>query len=303
LLALGLLAAALVPLDAAEADNPSSVPSVVVPLDPQRILDTRQAIGIATTTPVAAEQTITLQVTGVGGVPAGASGVLLNVTVNGAAGSGYVTAYPSGGARPTASVINYSAGEDVANMITATLGAGGAIDLYNAQASAHLIADVAGYLVAGSGGGTVGPQGPQGLQGPQGPAGPSERPGIGFGEVLPVPLIGNNDLALGVLDTVTLTLRCSATGGGTGSLRLSMAGAPGTVSVNGVRTDTGSPADTSELFGFGVGGAATLGLSSTSWTHYSATVETPAGFAQLELTVRMIVSPPQCVLDGSIDPL
>lgn len=168
---LGLLLGALLPLDAVGADNPASVPSVIVPLDPQRILDTRSAVGISTTTPLVADQTITLQVAGAGGVPVGATGVVLNVTVNGAAGAGYVTAYPSGGSRPTASVINYTDGEDVANMITATLNGTGAIDLYNAQSSAHLIADVAGYLIPGTSG-TPGPQGPQGLQGPAGEAAP-----------------------------------------------------------------------------------------------------------------------------------
>jgi hypothetical protein len=80
--AVGLLAGGFAPM-AAEA-GPTAPPSVIVPLAPERILDTRTAIGIATTTPLGPDQTITLQVAGVAGVPAEATGIVLNITVNGA---------------------------------------------------------------------------------------------------------------------------------------------------------------------------------------------------------------------------
>jgi hypothetical protein len=144
-------------------------PSVIVPVEPARILDTRTGVG-APAGKVAAGSTITLQVTGAGGVPAGATGVVLNLTATASEGAGYATAYPAGGTQPEASVINYSAGEDVANMVTAQLSAGGALAIFNDQANVHLLADVAGYLLPGSG--SSGPQGPQGPQGLQGPAGP-----------------------------------------------------------------------------------------------------------------------------------
>lgn len=152
--------------------------AVVVPLSPARILDTRTGNGAAAAA-VQPGQTITLQVTGRGGVPANATGVVLNLTVNGPDGAGFVSAYPTGEARPNASVINYTDGEDIANMITATLGSGGRLDLYNAQGTVQLIADVAGYLVPGEGGaqGPAGPQGPAGLQGPQGVQGIQGVPG------------------------------------------------------------------------------------------------------------------------------
>jgi hypothetical protein len=117
---------------------------------------------------VAPGSTLTLQIAGVGGVPADATGVVLNLTATVADGAGYVTAYPAGDTKPDASVINYSAGEDVANMVTAQLGAGGALAIFNNQANVHLVADVAGYLVPGSG--AAGPQGPIGPAGPAGPA-------------------------------------------------------------------------------------------------------------------------------------
>jgi DNA-binding beta-propeller fold protein YncE len=148
----------------------SAEPAVFVPLEPVRILDTRTGIG-APVGALAPGSTIALQVAGAGGVPAGATGVVLNLTVTQANGAGFVTAFPSGTVQPEASVLNYTPGEDIANMVTARLGAGGALDLYNSQADVHLVADVAGYLVPGSGGGPSGPQGPTGAQGPPGPAG------------------------------------------------------------------------------------------------------------------------------------
>ena len=62
-------------------------------------------------------QSIDLQVTGVGGVPAsGVSGVALNVTVDGPTGTGFVTTWPTGEPRPNASTHNFSPGLTAANL-------------------------------------------------------------------------------------------------------------------------------------------------------------------------------------------
>ena len=57
-----------------------SAPSTIVTTDPARILDTRIPIGVPTATPVGPNSTITVQVTGVGGVPANATGVVVTLT-------------------------------------------------------------------------------------------------------------------------------------------------------------------------------------------------------------------------------
>ena len=59
--------------------------------------------------------TFELQVTGVAGVPSNASAVVLNLTSAGAVGTGFLTAYPCGEARPNASNLNYGLGAPVAN--------------------------------------------------------------------------------------------------------------------------------------------------------------------------------------------
>lgn len=119
--------------------------SVMVPLTPARILDTRNAIGVGGTTPVGAGETIDLQVTGAGGVPTGATSVVLNLTAVGATSPTYLTAWADGETMPTASVINATPGEDVANMVTLTLPENGRIRLYNSAGDVHVVADVAGY--------------------------------------------------------------------------------------------------------------------------------------------------------------
>ena len=51
---------------------------------------------------------------GVGGVPLDATAVVLNVTVDGPEGSGFVTVFPCGGLLPLASNVNFVAGQTVA---------------------------------------------------------------------------------------------------------------------------------------------------------------------------------------------
>jgi hypothetical protein len=126
--------------------RPNLAPGAVVSLAPARLLDTRSSH------PVAAHGTQVLPVTGRGGVPAsGVSAVVLNVTVTSPTAGGYITAYADGASRPTASNLNFVKGQTVPNLVVAPVGADGKVDLYNGSAgNTQLIADVAGYVVAGS---------------------------------------------------------------------------------------------------------------------------------------------------------
>jgi uncharacterized protein YkwD len=116
------------------------------PLTPTRILDTRVA-----GTPLGAGAVMDLQVAGAGGVPAtGASAVVLNVTVTGPTATSFLTVFPAGDAFPLASHLNFDAGQTVPNLVTAKLGSGGRLSLYNAAGTTHLIADVAGWYDDGT---------------------------------------------------------------------------------------------------------------------------------------------------------
>jgi hypothetical protein len=118
-------------------------------LPPSRLLDTRNAVG-ATKAAVAGGGTVHLQVTGVGDVPAtGVSSVVLNVTVTSPTMPGWVSAYGDGTSLPSASNLNFVAGQTVPNLVIAPVGADGKVALYNGSAgTVHLIADVAGYYLS-----------------------------------------------------------------------------------------------------------------------------------------------------------
>jgi hypothetical protein len=125
---------------------------------PARVLETRAGLptadglfaGIGSRS---AGSVLELPVAGRVGVPGDASSVVLNVTVTEAAGAGYATVYPCGSEVPTASNLNFVAGQTVPNAVIAKVGAGGKVCLYVSQ-GAHLIADVTGYFTAASAGGS-----------------------------------------------------------------------------------------------------------------------------------------------------
>ena len=114
------------------------------PLTPVRLLDTRPG------TPLAAQASAALPVTGRGGIPlTGASSVLITVTALGGSSAGYVTVYGGGGARPLASQLNFPAGGTVANLLVAPIGALGRVALFNgSSAGIDLLADAVGYFRA-----------------------------------------------------------------------------------------------------------------------------------------------------------
>lgn len=96
-------------------------------------------------------QSISVGVTGVGGVPAtGVAAVMLNVTVTQPSAISYLTLYPTGASRPLASNLNFVAGQTVPNAVMAKVGTGGKISIYNAAGSAQVIADVSGWYADGS---------------------------------------------------------------------------------------------------------------------------------------------------------
>lgn len=127
-----------------------SAAGAYVPVPPARILDTRDGNG-APAARVAPGATVLVQVTGRGGVPAdGVAAVALNVTVTAPTSAGFITAYPSDASTPNASNVNYGPGETVPNLAVVKVGADGGVRLTNTSTGGvHLVADVAGYFLAG----------------------------------------------------------------------------------------------------------------------------------------------------------
>ena len=119
----------------------------IEPVPPTRAFDTREGQpGPGPKGIVPSGGSIDVQITGVAGVPEGATAVVLNVTATESTAPGYVTVHGTGTQRPLASSLNVNfAGETAPNLVIAPIGAGGKITLY-AQSATHLLADVTGYV-------------------------------------------------------------------------------------------------------------------------------------------------------------
>lgn len=109
---------------------------------PSRVLSTRDGFG-APRSLVGAGSTFTLPVA----APVGATAAVLNVTVTNAKAAGFLTVYPCGSSTPTASNLNYSAGQTVANLVVVRPG-GGSICFFTSSA-VDVLADLAGWMTTG----------------------------------------------------------------------------------------------------------------------------------------------------------
>ena len=93
-----------------------------------------------------------VQVSGLDGVPSGADAVVLNVTATDSTAPSYLTIWPQRTPRPTASSLNFTAGETIANALTVELNASnGKLSIYNLAGATDVVVDVAGYFQAGTG--------------------------------------------------------------------------------------------------------------------------------------------------------
>jgi hypothetical protein len=92
---------------------------------------------------------LTVQVSGNGGVPADAAGAVLYLGAARASASGYVSAYPTGGAASSLAMLSYSPDETVHNLYFGVLSPTGQLTLVNqGTAPVDLMVGVQGYLVS-----------------------------------------------------------------------------------------------------------------------------------------------------------
>jgi hypothetical protein len=110
---------------------------------PTRLLDTRTTGGCVTSPR-------SLVVAGLAGVPSDAGAVALNVTVTGASLPGFVVAWPAGATMPTASTVNYVAGETRANTTVVKVGSLGSVLLHASGGCPHIVVDLVGWFSGGS---------------------------------------------------------------------------------------------------------------------------------------------------------
>lgn len=139
-----------------QSDALPSSASTFVAIQPCRVVDTRGAVGPYGGPIMATNSTRTFDIDNgpCTGIPASATAYSLNLTVVFPAALGYLKAYPTGGAVPVVSNVNYAANQIVANAAVVPAGTGGAIDIYTGEQT-HVLVDINGYYtnVAGPGGG------------------------------------------------------------------------------------------------------------------------------------------------------
>ncbi|MFG3051077.1 PKD domain-containing protein [Kitasatospora sp. NPDC048239] len=86
-------------------------------------------------------------------VPPGATAVVLNLTATQGTAASHLDVYPAGGERPITSNVNFTAGQDVSNLVTVPIGPDGKVVIRNNAGQVHTIADVLGYYKADAPGG------------------------------------------------------------------------------------------------------------------------------------------------------
>src|SRR6185437_8452138 len=118
------------------------------PAGPTRAMDTRSGLGGACGV-VAPGSAAVLPIMGSLGIsPGNVTAVVLNVTVTGPAAGGYLTVYSDGAPRPSASNLNFSAGDTIPNLVVVPV-VNGNIDFYNGSSgNVQIIADVEGYFAS-----------------------------------------------------------------------------------------------------------------------------------------------------------
>ncbi|MGN8050944.1 beta strand repeat-containing protein [Curtobacterium sp. 22159] len=130
-----------------------------VPVAPARIVDTRSGTGVPKRQ-LSGADSITFQVAGNGGVPAGAAAVAMSVVVaNSGGGAGWVSPYPADGS-PSTGVLNYVSTQGVSTAMSAqvALSADGKVTLAAKGGTIDVLIDVQGYFLPSNPGGGFTPQ-------------------------------------------------------------------------------------------------------------------------------------------------
>lgn len=204
---------------------------------PARVLDTRSgAVGA-----LGADGRAVVAVAGQGGVPpTGVGAVVVNLTATDATDTTFLTAWPTGTARPDVSNLNPSPGRTAANLAVVPVGADGSITVRNHRGRVQVVVDVLGWV----------PSGAPGVQLPGADrvldTRTTGRP-VGVEGTVSVPVPGAAVAATGLLVNVTMVNATAAT----------FLAVPGT-GTSVVNTVAGRTAANLAVLPVGTGGAVTL---------------------------------------------
>jgi uncharacterized protein (DUF1501 family) len=129
-----------------EPTFPGQVLGQYVALNPTRIFDTREASGGRVR--IGAGQTVEVQINGANGVPpSDVRAVAVNISsIRPSATNTYLTAFPTGQARPGTATLNPRQGAVVPNMSVVGVGSDGTISIYNFSGEVDVTVDLMGYF-------------------------------------------------------------------------------------------------------------------------------------------------------------
>lgn len=126
-------------------------------LTPARVLETRPSLTtvdgqFSGTGKLNARATSNLTLVGRGGIPStGVGAIVVNVTATNPTAAGFLTVFPAGQNRPTASNVNFVKGETIPNMVIVPVGAGGQVSIFNGSSgTTDVVVDVLGWFPTGS---------------------------------------------------------------------------------------------------------------------------------------------------------
>ena len=128
-----------------------------VPVAGKRIVDTRSGLG-APKALLVPGKSVDIQVTGANGVPAGASGAVVNLLpINSTSADGYLTPYATGTTRPD-NALHYAPSVNTSIQAQVRLSSSGKMTIYNGSSTINLVIDLQGYFTkAGVNGATFTP--------------------------------------------------------------------------------------------------------------------------------------------------
>lgn len=138
----------------AEALPPARAELLFVPIDPCRIIDTREGGGA-----LVGDVVRSFFITGTTGfvpqggksggcgIPAGAKSITFSITSTNTVRDGRVVTFPTGSTTPNSTTLTYHSGEKDTSSGTVKLGTNGKMSVRNFGATTDLVVDVAGYYV------------------------------------------------------------------------------------------------------------------------------------------------------------
>ncbi|MGH9301725.1 MAG: hypothetical protein ACRD0E_07565, partial [Acidimicrobiales bacterium] len=180
------------------------------PLPPTRVVDTRPGSGQGDAgMTMGPGSVLNVALAGLAGIPAtGVGAVVLNVTAVDPSAAGYLTVYPAGSARPTASNLNFTPGQVVPGLVEVPLGSGSAVSVFNRFGTTDVVIDVEGYVADGTdGSGLFNPVTPYRIVDTRSPSSPGGSPStLSPGGVLNVNVLGVGGVPSSGVEAVVLNL-------------------------------------------------------------------------------------------------